>query len=114
MNEEIYLSIFNMVLRSLKSKDDEDEKELAMDLADAALIYTAERASWNWLSLEERDANDGARTRKHNHLIDCFNIYLRYESKKYGTELIDLSVYDRKTIGDMGNHLICDLAIAQR
>lgn len=114
MNEELYTNILNMVLRGLKSKDDEDEKELAKDLAEAALNYTAERASWNWLTLEERDANDGARTRKHNHMIDCFNIYLRYESKKYGTEMIDLGIYDRKTIGDMGNRLICDLAIAQR
>ncbi len=113
MEVKEYNQILDMVHAALKSSD-EDEKELSMDLVKAALVYTEERLSWNWMTLEERDANDGARTREHNYMIDCFNIFLRYEAKFHNKEMIDLSSYDRKTIGDMGNRLIADLAIAQR
>ena len=112
MDEKTYNAIFEMLHAALRSKD-EDERELAVDLAQMAVKYTEERASWNWLTLEERDARDGGRTKMHNRLIDCFNIFLRYEVTK-GRQNIDMSIYDRKTIGDTANRLVCDLAIAQR
>lgn len=114
MEEKMYEKLFELVYRGLHSKDDEDEKELACDAVNAAIKYTIERVSWNWLSLEEKDANDGARTRMHNHMIDTFNIYFRYEAKKNGGEEFDFYSIDRKTVGDMGNRLIADLAMTQR
>lgn len=114
MDEKLYRTLFNYVHQGLHSKDDEDEKELAYELAQAAIKYTVERASWNWLTLEERDVNDGARTRMHNHMIDTFNILFRYEAKKRGAEPFDFYSIDRKIVGDMGNRLVADLAIAQR
>lgn len=113
MEVKEYERIFELVHAALGSSD-EDEKDLSMDLVKAAFAYTEERLSWNWLTLEEKDANDAARTRKHDHMIDCFNIFLRYEANFRNTEIIDLGIYDRKAIGDMGNQLIADLAISQR
>ena len=113
MNETIYIKILNMVYSAFSSEDD-DEKEIAIELAKSALKYTEERLSWNWLSFEDKDANNESRTRIHNRLIDCFNIFLRYEARTHNTEFIDLSNCDRKTIGDIGNRLVSDLAIYQR
>jgi len=112
MDETLYRKLLEMVKMALSSGD-EDEKELATDLVKAAIKYTGIRASWNYMSINERALDDANRTACHNRLIDCFNIFLRYEGKT-GKGTIDMTGYNRKVVGDVGNRLVCDLAIMMR
>lgn len=112
MNEDLYQKLYNLVLLALDSHDP-DEKELVTDLIESAIKYTTIRANWNLFSLSEKVADDAHRTACHNHLIDSFNIFLRYESK-LGRDNIDMTCYDRKTVGDVGNHIVYDLAVRMR
>lgn len=107
-----HLAIVELCLKTRWSED-ETEKELLEDMIKCALKYTQFRVEWNFWGPVERDANNNYRTSCHNRFIDALNIFLRYE-RGLGKEVTDISGYDRKTIGDIANELICAFAIAQR
>lgn len=112
MGEELYQRLYYLVLVALESSDG-DENEIVRDLIESAIKYTQIRASWNLMSLADKVADDSHRTACHNHLIDAFNIFLRYE-KSIGRDDIDMTGYDRKTVGDVGNRIVYDLAVRMR
>ncbi len=66
--------------RQIAEEAGRDAQALALykDLLAAAVNYSGSRSSWPLLDREEKAAEDSARTSRHNHVTDCFNILARY------------------------------------
>ncbi len=112
MFEENEQNLFYLVSQAVTSKE-ELEKAFARELIITALNYTKVRVEWNLYSFAERAENDRSRTATHDRFVDTLNIFLRYE-KSLSKEVPDFSKYDRKSLGDVANYLVCQLAIAKR
>ena len=108
---EIMDKIKALIVSAIKSAQ-EDRVYLAKNLLLKAYDYTGWRVKWNYFTPDERIENDSARTSCHNAYMDYLNMFLRNEAK-YG-EVPDISGLDRKTIGDIGNMLVSEMAIYQR
>jgi hypothetical protein len=65
-----------------EAESDTDAIGLYEDLLKAAAKYSESRALWSLWSQEKKLAEDAARTSRHNHVIDCFNILARYLKQK--------------------------------
>ena len=108
---EIADKIKSLVILAIKSEK-EDRVYLAKNLLLKAYDYTGWRVKWNFFTTEEQMENDSTRTSCHNAYMDYLNMFLRNEAK-YG-DVPDISELDRKTIGDIGNRLVSEMAIYQR
>ncbi len=108
---EIAEKIKALVISALKSEQ-EDRVYLAKNLLLKAYDYTGWRVRWNFMTVQECMENDASRTSCHNAYMDYLNMFLRNEAK-YG-DVPDISGSDRKTIGDIGNKLVSEMAIYQR
>ena len=112
MNKETYETIMLLVVDGLNSANS-DTLELAADVLKSAIRYTKYRMDFAINDNSWKMENDGYRTSAHNHFMDCLNIYLRY-LKNSGMKVIDLSEYDRKTLGDIACYIAYKAAILQR
>ncbi len=92
---------------------DPDTSELAIDVLKSAIRYTKYRMDFAINDNAWKMENDKYRTSAHNRFMDCLNIYLRY-LKNSGMKVIDLSEYDRKTLGDIACYIAYKAAILQR
>lgn len=98
--------------QSRKGKD-EVGRELAEDLAKAAVRYANYRMDWNFLSIEERAEQDKYRTSSHNRFIDALNIFLRYE-RQHQEDVPDIEGRGRKEVGDIACYLAYRLSLETR
>ena len=66
--------------REIVEEAGQDAQALALykDLLAAAVKYSESRARWPLWDREEKVAEDSARSSRHNHVTDCFNIFARY------------------------------------
>lgn len=92
---------------------DPDTSELAIDVLKSAIRYVKYRMDFAINDNAWKMENDKYRTSAHNRFMDCLNIYLRY-LKNSGMKVIDLSEYDRKTLGDIACYIAYKAAILQR
>lgn len=105
--EDIAILVSTMLPNAL-SGEDEDNKELAADLLNAAIKYAKYRMDWAIHDSTWKIENDKYRTSAHNRFMDCLNIFLRYN--KHCT----LEKYDRKDLGDIACYLAYAAAISER
>lgn len=86
---------------------DEDALDLYADLIDAVAKYFPYRANWHFWDREKKIAEDSVRTKRHDRVIDCFNILERYLKKK-GKSAVwrEILGEDRKRIGDFACYLV--------
>ncbi len=112
MNDNIFENIMLLVIDGTNSTDP-DTSELAIDVLKSAIRYTKYRMDFAINDNSWKMENDGYRTSAHNRFMDCLNIYLRY-LKNSGMKVIDLSEYDRKTLGDIACYIAYKAAILQR
>jgi hypothetical protein len=108
MSFEKSLSIFEKINSTKLQK-------LKEDLFESAVCYARIRTDWQFMSNEEKLANDDLRTRAHNTLIDACNILSREmikvnEDASWRIELVN----DRKEIGDFACYVHCFLGLASR
>ena len=97
----------------LNTPFDETSAELSKDVKTAAIKYTKFRMDWEFYTTEEKAEQDKYRTSSHNAFIDALTIFLRYCAKNGKTE-IQITEYDRKTLGDMACVLSLLIAISNR
>lgn len=112
MNDNIFENIMLLVIDGTNSTDP-DTSELAIDVLKSAIRYAKYRMDFAINDNAQKMENDKYRTSAHNRFMDCLNIYLRY-LKNSGMKVIDLSEYDRKTLGDIACYIAYKAAILQR
>lgn len=105
--EDIAILVSTM-LPNVLSGEDEDNKELATDLLNAAIKYAKYRMDWATHDNIWKMENDKYRTSAHNRFMDCLNIFLRYNKRS------TLEKYDRKDLGDIACYLAYAAAISER
>ena len=97
------MDIYREMLDSLSQCKVEGKEDIVRQLVESACHYTTVRMSWEYMSLEEKVADDPSRTSAHNTLIMNIDIVARM----IGNAGIDVSWRtklgsDRKRIGDFG------------
>ena len=112
MNDNIFENIMLLVIDGTNSTDP-DTSELAIDVLKSAIRYAKYRMDFAINDNAWKMENDKYRTSAHNRFMDCLNSYLRY-LKNSGMKVIDLSEYDRKTLGDIACYIAYKAAILQR
>ena len=93
----------------------EDKMDFWNDFLKKAAKYTGVRCEWEWMSREEKLAEDAGRSRIHNGVIDALNILARIAEK----EGVDSSWREqlgdaRKRIGDFACFVTYMTGIANR
>ncbi len=91
-------------------KQPEDFKEFYQDFLKSASEYAKTRLSWSFMTLEERRADDGSRSIKH----DGFMAMLNAVCRNLGIEDIDNLMPERKSKGDFACYISLFLALEQR
>ena len=105
--EDIAILVSTM-LPNVLSGEDEDNRELATDLLNAAIKYVKYRMDWATHDNIWKMENDKYRTSAHNRFMDCLNIFLRYNKRS------PLEKYDRKDLGYIACYLAYAAAISER
>lgn len=105
--EDIAILVSTMLPNAL-SGEDEDNKELAADLLNAAIKYAKYRMDWAIHDSTWKIENDKYRTSAHNRFMDCLNIFLRYNKMPLEKE------FGRKDLGDIACYLAYAAAISER
>lgn len=100
--------LLSTMLPNILSGEDEDNKEFAADLLNAAIKYAKYRMDWSTHDNAWKIENDKYRTSAHNRFMDCLNIFLRYNKKPLKNE------FDRRDLGDIACYLAYAAAIAER
>lgn len=97
-------------IREKAAKQPEDFREFYEEFLEAAVEYAKTRLSWSFMTLEERRADDGSRSIKH----DGFMAMLSAVCRNLGIEGIDDLMPERKSKGDFACYISLFLALEQR
>lgn len=91
------------------------QAELRTALFKAAVRYSAIRAEWHFMTIEERTSTDHSRTIAHNRFIDTCNILSREQAKiGENNRWREAIGTDRKMVGDFACWVSCWLGISNR